>query len=951
MKTNKTMNRNNSRRKFSKLFLRVGAIAGLLVGIQSCALNQMRLGTPMNGRSVAVAVNPTDASKQFVASETGGLFKTTNGGAEWAKVTNAAHFFFTDILYHPNNAEIIIASTGEDFKQPTQSGIWRSTNGGGSWTFISLANSCSTPFSANALHYDASVNRFYVGTSCGLAFSDDDGLTWNFYANVPNFVDNVIIDVTTSSSKIIVSNGSEIKRSDDNGASWTTIGNFWASWTNRSLAFSPLDDQDIYVATNNGLMFTNNNGASWTNLFPHGINRPSIVEVTAVLPNSDGTRYKLYHSDGGCVLHSAEVTHSGSPSLGAWVNSTTQHCDYSDLGFALDGVTPIMLTGDGGNQVTADGGLNWTFANIKYEAMQITEVVGQLHGTGNGAADLYFGTQDNNIWASDNTGTTWTNSICCEGFFLGVSRDPLPAAETRVTGVTCGACFNFMAQRLLAGTVGFPNPSSSNGNPLFLGSGRYLINTSIPGVPTNLFQYTSDNGGMWTNRFGFTEQVRDFPKIAGPSSDLQFFDAVRMPGITPSGDEMLGIKRVINLEGSGTPVVSDITGFGSLGIFPTMFAWYKPFGVNPHRPDEIIAPDIISNTVKKTSNGGSIWVDDANLTNLVTQGGAFDYDRGPFTMITSFGYDPDCNGHILVGTREAGVMETFDGGNSWNKVPNSEKISLVSSFFFTDNNKVIISSYGTGLWKYKAKNCPSVVLRIPDFNFAEPTIKWKGAHVPIRDINNPDVCPVCGFMLLRGGKVRNVRMSRDNATIEEVEITGGKVSMMQFANNSWQETDQLPFKVTVNPDARFEGAELLEVNEKEMEFARGIYFEGNLFKGLVLSDHDVEESELPSMKPELPTLTSVSTTGYFAAGTESPKFRATNYKAEARYEVVLNGQVLSENQFVIEIESPSSFVIELPATYPPGGYTLVLREMGSNERALDVVTFNITVTEDRTKER
>ena len=153
--------------------------------------------------------------------------------------------------------------------------------------------------------------------------------------------------------------------------------------------------------------------------------------------------------------------------------------------------------------------------------------------------------------------------------------------------------------------------------------------------------------------------------------------------------------------------------------------------------------------------------------------------------------------------------------------------------------------------------------------------------------------------------------------------------------------------MTINPDAKFEGEQLLEINEREMAFARGIYFEGNMFKGMVLSDHELVESELPMTKPQSPTLATTNKTGYFTAGVESPKFRATNYKAEAKYEVLINGRLLNENEYVIEIESPFSFVVELQPVYAPGAYTLVLREMDGKQTVRDIVTFNITVSEDK----
>lgn len=49
-------------------------------------------------------------------------------------------------------------------------------------------------------------------------------------------------------------------------------------------------------------------------------------------------------------------------------------------------------------------------------------------------------------------------------------------------------------------------------------------------------------------------------------------------------------------------------------------------------------------------------------------------------------------------TRDSGVIISEDGGNNWTTIPNSEKILYITNFFFKRNNKVIVSSYGRGLW-------------------------------------------------------------------------------------------------------------------------------------------------------------------------------------------------------------------------------------------------------------
>src|SRR6185436_8742905 len=190
---------------------------------------------------------------------------------------------------------------------------------------------------------------------------------------------------------------------------------------------------------------------------------------------------------------------------------------------------------------------------------QVTEVTGQLHGSGVGA-DLYFATQDNHIWASGDNGRTWPGRRCCEGFFLGIPRQPLPEAETRFSGVSCSECGNFISGRLLTNQEGFPNPPNDAGNPRLLEPATYVQNTHLPGVSANLFNSTTDTGTMWTPRYGFPEEVRAFPDVAGPAGAQVVFTAYKRPGTTPAGEDSVGIKRITDV--LGAPTVSDLGDFG-----------------------------------------------------------------------------------------------------------------------------------------------------------------------------------------------------------------------------------------------------------------------------------------------------------------------------------------------------------------------------------------------------
>ena len=60
-----------------------------------------------SGRTLAVSVSPANANIAIVASDTGGLFRTTNGGTSWTHVDNLARFKVMDVRFDPRNAQIV----------------------------------------------------------------------------------------------------------------------------------------------------------------------------------------------------------------------------------------------------------------------------------------------------------------------------------------------------------------------------------------------------------------------------------------------------------------------------------------------------------------------------------------------------------------------------------------------------------------------------------------------------------------------------------------------------------------------------------------------------------------------------------------------------------------------------------------------------------------------------
>jgi hypothetical protein len=89
---------------------------------------------PNGGRAVAISVSQSDAKRIVVATESGGLFRTFNGGTSFQHLDGFPTIYAVDVAIASLDPNTIIATTKDDFGTVSGGGIWRSTDGGASWS-------------------------------------------------------------------------------------------------------------------------------------------------------------------------------------------------------------------------------------------------------------------------------------------------------------------------------------------------------------------------------------------------------------------------------------------------------------------------------------------------------------------------------------------------------------------------------------------------------------------------------------------------------------------------------------------------------------------------------------------------------------------------------------------------------------------------------------------------
>ncbi|HKR65702.1 MAG TPA: hypothetical protein VJZ00_18370 [Thermoanaerobaculia bacterium] len=695
-------------------------------------LNEFQPDIPNGGRVDTIAVDPTKDTRILVASESGGLFRSSDGGATWHHVDSLKVFNTNAVAYVPSNPKIIIVTASEDFRTSNGGGIWRSIDGGTNWKHIanpSAPAGVTDRYNAWEISIAPDTGKIYVGTSYGVAMSENNGSTWK-YVDVFAAGNRSVISVVAQSGDLVIAGGfAGIRRSTDAGGMWTApatgVGGIWDI---HAFGRNPAADTVAYVMNGStNLYFSEDSGDHWTQITSAaagGGTCGGIAFVKAIKrlrkrphPLPPQTVVDLYAGNrcGLQKMTAPRVSTGHFDYSGSWTTLNMDHGDTRELSFTSLH-QPLLLGTDGGLHKTSDGGANWSFVgggSAGYNALQITEVKGQWIED-IGRHDLYFGTQDNSNWASGDDGATWINPFCCEGFFFERQYRVDTEADSQITHVSCGPCGDFFSGALLTG-VGFWGDAQSppDANPKIIRKDFHVQGVRDAAPFAKGYAQTTNTGGAWTQYATFPEDRRDQPKLTSAIFRPLLYQSIRT-GYFAAGDfEINTLARIRKrLFGTGATVsYPAMNNFGGLGINPTMFAWYQVFGVDPGDWRHVIAPDVVNEKMMETWDGGNNWTEIPALTNLVTDGGNFLFRRWIFPHASAVSFSEDDPNLVAVGTWQNGLMVSADRGATWVKVPNSERATDITSIEWKASNEAILSTYGRGLWDLRWV----LILPRPDF--------------------------------------------------------------------------------------------------------------------------------------------------------------------------------------------------------------------------------------------
>jgi photosystem II stability/assembly factor-like uncharacterized protein len=226
-------------------------------------------------------VSPSSSSVVYATTNNAGIFKTTTGGQTWTPVNNGLPASVSPGPYDSIlSLAIDPASTNTVFVGTAANGVYKSLDGGQNWaavdTTFTLVPSPTNIRRAAAIAVNGADSNYLVaaGTATnnidGIFTSSNGGATWTRAAINPNFCCNnsgrmIVIDpgATRNTDKIYVSQSANVWRSADGGGSWTLVPVSPTSFVTE-IAIDPANPQVLYAATSvDGVFKSTNSGQTW----------------------------------------------------------------------------------------------------------------------------------------------------------------------------------------------------------------------------------------------------------------------------------------------------------------------------------------------------------------------------------------------------------------------------------------------------------------------------------------------------------------------------------------------------------------------------------------------------------------------------------------------------------------------------------------------------------------
>ena len=666
------------------------------VGPSSMSMTDWIMGK-VSGRLNAVTPVPGNEDTVYVGSAAGGVWKTTDAGANWTPVFDQVGTLpIGAVTLDPNNSNRVWVGTGDKngggcagyFGQ----GVFVSEDAGASWTARNGTSGTDMPLSiVNAVAVqptDSSVVLAGGAGTCGptgalsgagVFRSADGGLTWARVLST-NVEDLVFVPGTSTVYAGLINTG--VSKSTDGGLTWTSVSTgLNPSGSRLRLAMSPSDSNTLYALIGTRLYRTTDGGTSWSQTNATACEGQCGYNLTLAVHPTDPSTILL-----GTIRHHRST--NGGTALTAmtstWGTSQKVHQDTHVVRYSQTNPNRFWVGTDGGLWRTDDGGLSYVNMNSNLNITQFYDIA--VHP--NDVNIVFGGAQDNGS-SGRRTSLQWGLTFASgDGFMNAV--DPTTPSRVFQTSYPSGSLpnivrsnangslgsFELMPRTGMTASSTFPwvTPMAVAGNLLFASS--------------NTLYRTTTNGSTWT---AVSPNMGSAASVVTPQ-----LIGVLMPTYVGTSGGRIYFSPDASIP---TPTFTNVTGDYPGGIVSDV-------AMDPTNAQRVFITrsGFGASRFYRSTTGGTTW----------TAAGA----GLPNVPANSVAVDPLNTNRIFVAT-DIGVYESTDSGDNFSAYSAGLPLGVVVSDLEIDDAPHVLTAgtYSRGAWRVVLSNSSNAP-PTPDFVYS-----------------------------------------------------------------------------------------------------------------------------------------------------------------------------------------------------------------------------------------
>ncbi|NOX85423.1 MAG: glycosyl hydrolase [Chlorobi bacterium] len=679
-----------------------------------------------SGRIADFAVNPENPAIYFVATASGGVWKTINDGITFKSVfDNHGAYSIGAIAMDPNNYNVIWVGTGENNHQRAigyGNGVYKSSDGGKSWKNMGLKESRQIgkilidPRNSNVVYVAAEGSIWGPNKERGVFKTTDGGQNWEKVLFISENTGIADMCFEPGNPDVIYAGAEQRRRrqftkigggpesafykTTDGGKTWNKLekGIPKVDKGGMAVAVSPANPDIVYVmfeATESGGFYrSTDRGASFKKMSSHFSSGQYYSEIYCDPVNPDKV-YSLetiskYTLDGGKTWKN--------------VGNNKRHVDDHALWIDPNHTDHFLIGGDGGVYESYDGGKTYIFKTT----LPVTQFYRVSVDNTQPFYWIYGGTQDNNSLGGPTRNTKrggvtsceWVTTLGGDGFWQASEPDN---PDIVYSAYQYGNIYRYDRK---SGERIKIKPSPKEGELTFRWNwdAPFILShyspTTLYMAANKLFKST-DRGNTWTEISGdlTRDEDRNQFKVMGkywPSSAVAKDVSTSQWGTVVSLAES-PLKQGLLFVGTDDGVIQVTNDDGKTWTKTTSFPGVPEYtfvsDIYPSNFDENVVFATFNNTksddfkpyVLKSSDKGKTWTSIAG--NLP--------ENGPVHSIMQ---DPVKKNLLFIGT-EFSFFFSEDGGKTWVKLAGGLPDIPVRDITVQKQwNDIAVATFGRGFY-------------------------------------------------------------------------------------------------------------------------------------------------------------------------------------------------------------------------------------------------------------